>query len=161
MVPWHYPSYSFANLENETKKLSGEIDLKKLLANLSPLLDSREYVFCTFKNSSYGDCAELKPIASVFEAEGLTLVIARDSADREGIDYQGIFKRITLNIHSSLDAVGLTAAVSTLLAEHGISANMVAGYFHDHIFVNSNDTEKALALLLTESGFEHKEEDNT
>ncbi len=127
--------------------MAGEIDLKKLLANLSPRLDNREYVFCTFKDSAYGDYVELKPIASFLEAEGLTLIIARDSADNRGISYQGIFKRITLNIYSSLDAVGLTAAVSTLLAEQGISANMIAGYFHDHIFVNSDAAEKALTLL--------------
>ena len=127
--------------------MTGEIDLKKLLANLSPQLDSREYVFCTFKESTYGDYAELNPIASFLETEGLTLVIARDSADSEGIGYQGIFKRITLNIYSSLEAVGLTAAVSSLLAEHGISTNMIAGYFHDHIFVGAADAERAVALL--------------
>ena len=127
--------------------MTGEIDLKKLLANLSPLLDSREYVFCTFKDSDYGDYAELNPIASFLEEEGLTLVIARDRADKEGISYQGTYKRITLNIYSSLDAVGLTAAVSTLLAKHGISANMIAAYYHDHIFVNSADAERAVALL--------------
>ncbi len=127
--------------------MTGEIDLKKLLANLSPLLDSREYVFCTFKDSTYGDYAELQPIASFLEDEGLTLVIHRESADKEGISYQGVFKRITLNIYSSLEAVGLTAVVSTLLAEQGISANMIAAYFHDHIFVGAADAERAVALL--------------
>lgn len=127
--------------------MTGEIDLKKLLANLSPLLDSREYVFCSFKDSAYSDYAELNPIASFLEEEGLTLVIARDRADKEGISYQGIYKRITLNIYSSLEAVGLTAAVSTLLAKHGISANMIAAYYHDHIFVNTADAERAIGLL--------------
>jgi uncharacterized protein len=127
--------------------LAGGIDLKKLLADLSPLLDSREYVFCTFKDSDYGDYAELKPIASFIEAEGLTLVMAKDTADKEGISYQGTYKRITLNIYSSLDAVGLTAAVSTLLAKQGISANMIAAYYHDHIFVKTDHAERALALL--------------
>ncbi len=127
--------------------MTGETDLKKLLANLSPLLDSREYVFCTFKDSAYGDYAELQPIASFLEDEGLTLVIPRDRADKEGISYQSIFKRITLNIYSSLEAVGLTAAVSTLLAEPGISANMIAAYYHDHIFVSAADAERTVALL--------------
>ena len=127
--------------------MTGETDLKKLLANLSPLLDSREYVFCTFKDSAYGDYAELQPIASFLEDEGLTLVIPRDRADKEGISYQSIFKRITLNIYSSLEAVGLTAAVSTLLAEQGVSANMIAAYHHDHIFVSAADAERTVALL--------------
>jgi len=127
--------------------LTGDTDLKKILATLSPALDSREYVFCTFRNSVYGDYAELKPIASFMETEGLTLVLEKSSADREGIDYQAVFKRITLNVHSSLQAVGLTAAVSSLLAEQGISANMIAAYCHDHIFVGAADAERALALL--------------
>ena len=74
-------------------------------------------------------------------------MIPRDRADKEGISYQSIFKRITLNIYSSLEAVGLTAAVSTLLAEPGISANMIAAYYHDHIFVSAADAERTVALL--------------
>jgi hypothetical protein len=127
--------------------LAGEIDLKKLLENLSPALDSREYVFCTFKDRIYGDYAELKPIASFLEPEGLTLVIPKHRADKRGISYDGAFSCISLNVHSSLEAVGLTASVSRLLAEHDISANMIAGYFHDHIFVNSNNAQRALVLL--------------
>ena len=127
--------------------MTGEIDLKKLLENLSPLLDSCDYVFCTFKDSAYGDYAELQPVASFLEDEGLTLVIPKERADREGISYQGVFKRITLNIYSSLEAIGLTAAVSTLLAENGISANMIAAYYHDHIFVSAADAERTVALL--------------
>ncbi len=131
--------------------MTGEIDLKKLLENLSPLLDSCDYVFCTFKDSAYGDYAELQPVASFIEDEGLTLVIPKERADREGISYQGVFKRITLNIYSSLEAVGLTAAVSALLAENGISANMIAAYFHDHIFVNAENAQRALALLQSDN----------
>lgn len=127
--------------------MTGEIDLQKLLANLSPVLDSREYVFCTFKDRIYGDYTELKPIASFLEPEGLTLVLAKHRADKQGISYEGAFSCISLNVHSSLAAVGLTAAVSTLLAEHDISANMIAGYFHDHIFVNRDNAQRALVLL--------------
>ena len=127
--------------------MTGEADLKKILATLSPQLDSREYVFCTFKNAVYGDHTQLQPIASYMEAEGLTLVVEKSSADREGIDYQAAFKCITLNVHSSLQAVGLTAAVSSLLAGHGISANITAAYYHDHIFVPAEDADRALALL--------------
>jgi hypothetical protein len=58
-----------------------------------------------------------------------------------------VFRGITLNVHSGLDAVGLTAALSSKLAEHGISANVIAGYFHDHIFVQNEHAEKAIAAL--------------
>ena len=54
---------------------------------------------------------------------------------------------ISLNVHSSLDAVGLTAAFSNRLAEYGISANVVAGFYHDHIFVHSELAEKAIRAL--------------
>ena len=54
-------------------------------------------------------------------------------ADESGLSYESIFSKITLEIHSSLDAVGLTAAFSNKLTSYGISANVVAGYYHDHI----------------------------
>ena len=127
--------------------MSGEIDLNTLVANLSPSLAPDDYVFCTFEHARYGDFAEASPIAAVMEAEGLTLVVTPKYADAQRFAYQGSFKCITLNVHSSLAAVGLTAAVSTKLAQHGISANMVAGYFHDHIFVSVAEASRALALL--------------
>lgn len=127
--------------------MTGETDLKKILATLSPQLDSREYVFCTFQNSAYGDYAQLQPLATFMEEEGLTLVVEKNSADREGIECQPVFKRISLNVHSSLEAVGLTAAVSSLLADQGISTNMIAAYYHDHIFVPAADAQQALTLL--------------
>ena len=54
---------------------------------------------------------------------------------------------ITLTVHSSLEAVGLTAAIATELARFGVSANVVAAYFHDHVFVPSAQAEQALAAL--------------
>ena len=54
---------------------------------------------------------------------------------------------ITLRIHSSLAAVGLTAAVSGALAAEGISANMIAGFHHDHILLPAADADRALDIL--------------
>ncbi|MDG1438394.1 MAG: ACT domain-containing protein, partial [Emcibacteraceae bacterium] len=62
-------------------------------------------------------------------------------------EYEGIYKKITLNVHSSLEAVGLTAAFSNALTQAGISANVIAGYYHDHIFVPVNDVQKAMVAL--------------
>lgn len=127
--------------------MTGERELKKLLATMSPALIAGEFVFLTFENARYGDHANLHPIAAFTEAEGLTLVIPKSEADSHALSYESVFKGITLRVHSSLDAVGLTAVFSQKLTEHGISANVIAGYFHDHIFVQTKDAEKAIAAL--------------
>ena len=127
--------------------MTGEKDLGKLLKSMSPELVEGEYVFCTFQNAQYGDYSDLEPIASILESEGLTLVIPKSKAEDNGLGYVSVFKRISLRIHSSLDAVGLTAAFSGKLSEHGISANVVAGYYHDHIFVQKEHIRKAMEAL--------------
>ncbi len=127
--------------------MTGESDLGKLLAYMSPVLIDGEYIFCSFENIRHGDYTNLEPIATVKETEGLTLVIPKSKADEHEINYESVFRCITLNVHSSLDAVGLTAAFSSKLAESGISTNVMAGYFHDHIFVQSGHAEKAIAAI--------------
>jgi len=127
--------------------MAGEKDLDKLLAGCSPVLSADEFVFVSFPSSHYGDHSELSPIAFIVEDEGTTLVVPRSVADAHQFGYQSVFKRITLNIHSSLEAVGLTAAVSTALADNGISANVIAGFFHDHIFVPASIAGEALSVL--------------
>ncbi len=124
-----------------------EKDLARLLASLSPALCEEEFVFCSFKKSSYGSCHHLCPVAAIKEAEGLTLIIPRKQADQHQITYAAVFKKITLQVQSSLEAVGLTAVIAKTLTDHGISANVVAGYFHDHIFVPENLADKAMAAL--------------
>lgn len=114
---------------------------------MSPKLIDGEYVFCTVKNANYGDYAEAKPLASFAEEEGFTLVLLKKSAEKLGLQYENIFRCITLTVHSSLEAVGLTATVSTKLSEHQISANVIAAYYHDHIFVPSKFAEKAMSVL--------------
>ena len=127
--------------------MTGESDIDKLLNSMSPELMDGEYVFCTYPNARYGDYAELEPLAAFSESEGLSLILSKSKADEAGLMYESVFRRITLRIHSSLDAVGLTAAFSTKLTEHGISANVFAGYYHDHIFVQREFAEKAIAAL--------------
>ena len=126
--------------------MSAERDLKKLLSSISPKLLPKEYVFCSIKGK-YGDYANLEPIASFKEEEGLTLVITKESAIKANLEFESTFRVITLTVHSSLDAVGLTAAVSTKLAEKNISANIIAAYYHDHIFVPTKRAKEALVAL--------------
>ena len=124
----------------------GETNLSKLLASMSPELMPGEYVFCSVQGE-YSDFNELSPIASFREAEGLTLVISKQSAIANKLPFESVFIGITLTVHSSLDAVGLTAAVSAKLAEKGISANVIAAYYHDHIFVQADKSELAIKAL--------------
>ena len=127
--------------------MAGEADLDKLLVLLQPSLLPGDFVFCTVANLKYGDLAELQPIASYQEAEGLTLVLDKQAADDAGLAYDSVFNCITLMVHSSLNAVGLTAAVSSKLAASGISANVIAAFYHDHVFVPKNKARLALQLL--------------
>ena len=127
--------------------MSGEKNLNKLLTAMSPELMAGEFVFCCFEKACYGDHSELEPIAAFSESEGLTLVISRERAIEHNIDYESVFSCITLRVHSSLDAVGLTAAFSAKLTEYEISANVIAGYYHDHIFVQTIQAENAMTAL--------------
>jgi hypothetical protein len=122
-------------------------ELSKLLAQMAPELGEEEYVFASFPGAVYGDLRSLMPLASIQEKEGLSLVIERTVAERAQIPFDVVLKKISLNVHSSLEAVGLTAAVSVALSEQGISANVIAGYFHDHIFVPEANAQEALKVL--------------
>ncbi len=128
--------------------MDGEKELKTLLLTLTPRLHNDLYVFCQLAEGQYGDYTEAEPLASFMESEGLTLVVKKNMADRFGFSYNAVFSYISLNVHSSLEAVGLTAAVSTRLSEHGISANIIAAHTHDHLFVPADRGEEALHLLL-------------
>ena len=127
--------------------MSGETDLKAILQSLSPIMLDETYVFCTVVGASYGDYAETAPIASYQEHEGLTLVLTQERADASEFGYEGLFSCISLQVHSSLESVGLTAVVAGKLAAYEISANIIAGYYHDHVFVPQAQASEALALL--------------
>ena len=127
--------------------MSGISDLPTLLASLTPVVSSEVYVFLTRPSATYGDGAELDPIASFLENEGLTLVVSRERAVAAGDHYQGEYGMISLGVHSDLQAVGLTATIANALAEHSISANIVAAFYHDHIFVPSSRVGDAVKVL--------------
>jgi hypothetical protein len=127
--------------------MAGLADLDELLLQMEPVLDEKEYIFASFPGARYGDLASLGPVAAVQEKEGLSLVIERSVADAAQIPAEASFKRISLNVHCSLEAVGLTVAIAGVLSEHGVSANMIAGYFHDHVFVPSGTAREALQIL--------------
>ena len=113
---------------------------------MQPELIDKVFVFCTV-TGHLNEYIALEPIATFIESEGLTLVLTKDKADEAGLNYEGVFRQIILTVHSSLQAVGLTAAVSTKLTSKGISANVIAAYYHDHIFVSLEKAEQALLAL--------------
>jgi hypothetical protein len=125
--------------------MSGETDIASLLKNMTPLLNEGEFVFCTI--SSIPDLNMEGIIGAFKENEGWTIILNKSLADKLGYKYSYVAAWITLTVHSSLEAVGLTAAFSAALAKHFISCNVVAAYYHDHIFVAQKDAEKALNVL--------------
>ena len=122
----------------------GETGLRTLLASMEPVLQPGVYVFTTV-DAVPPTC---DPIATVREAEGTTLVLAQPDADVHDLAYEFEAAMITLMVDSALEAVGLTAAVARQLADEGISCNVVAGYYHDHLFVPADRAEDAMAALL-------------
>ena len=126
--------------------MPGITKLDELLKSMKPKLLAREFVFCTVSGCLV-DFVSLNPVATFFEAEGLTLVLEKGVAENAKLQFEGTFCQITLTVHSSLEAVGLTAAVSEKLASKGISANVIAAYYHDQVFVQSSKAELALLAL--------------
>ncbi|WP_314325492.1 N-acetyltransferase [Paenarthrobacter ilicis] len=124
--------------------MSGETDLTTLLESLHPVIREGEYVYALWP---HGRPLEGGIEAAVREAEGLTVVLHRDEADRLGLHYDFVASWITLQVHSALEAVGLTAAVSAALTHAGISCNVLAGFHHDHLLVPSADAAKAMDVL--------------
>jgi hypothetical protein len=125
--------------------MTAEKDLDKLLKTMKPKHNFGDYVFCVVDDLENID---LKDVILVFkEPEGNTIIIEKDLADSLNLQYSFIAAWITLTVHSSLEAVGLTAAFSSALARAGISCNVVAGYYHDHIFVDKKDITKAMEIL--------------
>jgi hypothetical protein len=109
---------------------------------MDPVLRSGEFVFVTSPTP-----LSLQAMAMVREAEGITYVLWRGDAEERSLTYDFIAAWITLGVQSPLDAVGLTAAIATRLAEAGISCNVLAGYFHDHLLVPTDRADEALRLL--------------
>ena len=125
--------------------MTGEKNLSLLLKNMKPTLYPDAYIFASMSNVDHIKRADT--LCEFKESEGITVVMEKSKADSYGLTYESAYARITLEVHSSLDAVGLTAAFSNELARNGISCNVIAGYHHDHIFVGKDDGEKAIRCL--------------
>lgn len=118
-------------------------DLAELLRSLEPRRQPGTYAFCQPPPES-----DLSPaVAIVREAEGTTAIVLLDDAIRHGWAVRFRAAWITLTVESDLSGIGLTAAVTSLLAGAGIACNVIAGIHHDHLFVPEADGDRALTLL--------------
>ncbi|MEZ7500274.1 ACT domain-containing protein [Flavobacterium sp. Arc3] len=125
--------------------MAGEKDLETLLKTMKPKHIEGDYVFCVINSL---ESIDLNVIVMLFkEEEATTIILKKECADSSNLEYTSVMAWITLTVHSSLEAVGLTAAFSNALSQEEISCNVVAGYYHDHIFVDQKDINKAMEIL--------------
>lgn len=125
--------------------MSGNTDLDLLLASASPALASGHWVFVTVRD--FGEAAGLDPLGVFREDEAITVICSRERAVDAGLEFEGTYRQITFQIHSSLQAVGFVAAIAAALAAAGVPCNAVAAYYHDHVFVPEAKAAQAMQVL--------------
>ncbi len=124
--------------------MGGETNLRALLANLSPRL-AGQFIFCSVPDHLISSLP-MPPLAIFRESEGTTVVLEKEAAEKAGMRGP-VQSLITLEVHSSLEAVGMIAAVTGALAAAGISVNVFAGFYHDHLFVPASKAAAAMSVL--------------
>ena len=127
--------------------LEAKTDLHEILQSLNPTLSEEPIVFVTIPTKSLLQVMGYEPLGMFQEKEGTTLILHKEIAKGNGLEFGTEYRKITLNVHSSLESVGLTAIVSSTLAKAGISANIWAGFYHDHLFIRKEDAVTALEIL--------------
>lgn len=129
----------------------GEHRLDLLLAGLQPALDPAEYAFVQIAPGAALP-AGIDPLATFREDEGTSLVITAAEATDHGLENRYPCRRIVLQVHSALEAVGMLAAVAARLTEAGIPSNVISAVEHDHLFVPADRADDALAVLRKRAG---------
>ena len=126
----------------------GETDLHKMLKSLKPILHPGIFVFTSVSIKDRNLIPNEEIQCEFKEKEGISLVLEKKFAEKYNfVKYDFTFSWIQLEVHSSLEAVGLTAAFSNALAKAGLSCNVIAGFYHDHIFVQDDKTNEAMEVL--------------
>ena len=130
--------------------MSGELNLDVLLRSMSAELVDGTYAFVTLKTGPIP--SGLTPRMVFQEAEGTTLILLQTEAEAAGLTYEFPCRMITLNVHSSLEAVGFIARIATELAKAGMGVNPVSGFYHDHLFVPEGRETEAMAIFARMAG---------
>jgi uncharacterized protein len=121
--------------------VAGERDLERMLASLEVERRPGTFTYVTGEWPGLAGAAH----ATVIEAEGTTYVVPVEAAEAAGAPVEFVGAWLTLTVWSALEAVGLTAAFSRVLGDHGIPCNVLAGYHHDHIVVPADRADEAIA----------------
>lgn len=130
----------------ESKEMEAEKNLKKLLENMDPIKGD-DYAFCNMNEESLKNL-DITPLCTFHEEEGITAIIRLEDAERLRLPFSYAGTKITLNVTSSLEAVGFLAKITEKLARAEISVNAFSPIHHDHIFVTPKDADNAMVLLL-------------
>lgn len=142
----------------------GEQDLNKLLSTLTTHLDPETYVWISYEQGTAHEqyATSTLPItlrltephfqlskgqSIARPVDTVTFVTTREGAERCKLEYEYPCRRLTLAVESSLEAVGFMAVVGRALADEGISVNTVAGYWHDHLFIEEGKAEEAVRVI--------------
>ncbi|EFL89725.1 ACT domain-containing protein [Ahrensia sp. R2A130] len=125
--------------------MAGETNLGELIRSLSAILVDGVFVFVTVQPGQAPK--DIAPRMVFEEAEGTTLILLKSDAEAYSLPYEFPCRMITLNIHSSLEAVGFMALIASELAKHDMGVNPVSGFFHDHLFVPEGREDDAMIVL--------------
>tara|TARA_R110000796_G_scaffold86806_11_gene187737 strand:- start:772 stop:1197 length:426 start_codon:yes stop_codon:yes gene_type:complete len=125
--------------------MTGETNLDELIRSLSAELIEGLFVFVTIPTGRRTE--NLKPRMVFEEAQGTTLIMLKSEAESHSLSYEFPCRMITLNIHSSLEAVGFIARIASELAKYDMGVNPVSGFFHDHLFVPDGREHQAMDIL--------------
>jgi uncharacterized protein len=125
--------------------MSGQKNLAEVIKSLKASCDNIEYGFAAVQNNKIS--IDDQVFCTVKENEGFTIIADKKYFETNGIKYDCPFAKLTIETHTSLDLIGLTAVLSKKLADNNIPANIIAGYYHDHIFVPYELRQKAIDLI--------------
>jgi len=127
--------------------MSGQTDLRALLQSISVSVRPERYTVLTIRNDEQSPSLGHGVAAVIEESEGITVVATLDRARTEGWPEDFVAAWLTIDVHSSLEAVGLTAAFSRALGRAGIACNIIAAFHHDHILVPHDKSEAAVEVI--------------
>jgi len=127
--------------------MSGETNLQTLIASMRPSLHELPYVFCSIDQVAYNRLP-FNPFGVFREQEGITVIATQQQANDNGLAFDMSWACITLEVHSSLSAIGFLAAITNRLARAGISVNAISAFYHDHLFVPWEKKQRAMEELV-------------